>query len=126
VGGMNFIVPTVSVRSVVQPSLEKIFSDSSGNEMIMLQGDCYSLIRLNQFFGIQNSIKELDEGMIMHLASEQQSFCIFFDHLDGEYQVVVKALPGYLQQCSSRLDGIGGCAILGDGSINLILDVNGL
>ena len=40
--------------------------------------------------------------------------------------MVVKPLPSYLQQCTSSLSGIGGCAILGDGSINLILDVNGL
>lgn len=126
VGDMNFILSTVSVRSVVQPEPENIFSDSDGNEMIMLQGECYSLIRLNRYFGIANGITELSEGMIMHIASEQKDFCIFFDHLDGEYQVVVKTLPSYLQQCSSCLDGIGGCAIMGDGSINLILDVNGL
>jgi len=38
----------------------------------------------------------------------------------------VKKLPGYLEKCSSSLAGIGGCAILGDGSINLIIDVNSL
>jgi len=126
VGDMNFIVPTVSVCSVVRPNMENIFADSNGNEMIMLLGECYSLIRLNQFFNIENSINELSEGMIMLISSEDRKFCIFFDCLDGEYQVVVKAIPGYLQQCSSKLDGVSGCAILGDGSINLILDVNGL
>ncbi|MPL97399.1 Chemotaxis protein CheA [bioreactor metagenome] len=126
VGNINFIVPTVSVLSVVQPKLNDIFADSSENEMIMIQGKCYSLIRLSRFFGIENGKTELSDGMIMHIASEQKSFCIFFDNLDGEYQVVVKTLPGYLQHCSSGLDGIGGCAIMGDGSINLILDVNGL
>jgi two-component system chemotaxis sensor kinase CheA len=126
VGDVNFIVPTVSVCSVVKPDPESIFADASGNEMIMLLGECYSLLRLNQFFNIGSSVTDLGEGMIMHIASEQKDFCIFFDRLDGEYQVVVKTLPSYLQHCSSRLDGISGCAILGDGSINLILDVNGL
>ncbi len=126
VGCLNFIVPTISVCSVVQPDPETVFSDAAGNEMIMLQGECYALVRRSRFFGIDDGTTELDEGMIMHIASEEKSFCIFFDRLDGEYQVVVKALPGYLQQCSSCLDGIGGCAILGDGSINLILDINGL
>lgn len=126
VGDISFIVPTISVRSVVQPDLKNIFADSSGNEMIMIQGECYSLIRLSRFFEIPNGTAELSEGMIMHITSEQKSYCIFFDRLDGEYQVVVKTLPGYLQHCSSNLDGIGGCAIMGDGSINLILDANGL
>lgn len=126
VGDVNFIVPTVSVGSVVMPNPEDIFSDSDGNEIIRLQGKFYSLLRLNRFFHIANSVEELSDGMIMHLASEQRQFCIFFDRLDGEYQVVVKALPGYLQHCTTGQDGLGGCAILGDGSINLILDVNSL
>jgi two-component system chemotaxis sensor kinase CheA len=126
VGSMNFIVPTVSVRSAVKPNVEDIFTDPEGNEMIMLQGNVYSLIRLSEFFNVDDAVTELGEGMIMHIASEEKEFCIFFDHLDGEYQVVVKKLPNYLKRCSSSLAGIGGCAILGDGSINLIIDVNGL
>lgn len=126
VGKMNFIVPTVSVRSAVKPDVKDIFTDPEGNEMIMLLGNVYSLIRLSRFFNIEDAVTDLAEGMIMHIASEEREFCIFFDHLDGEYQVVVKKLPNYLKSCSSSLAGIGGCAILGDGSINLIIDVNGL
>jgi two-component system chemotaxis sensor kinase CheA len=126
VGTMNFIVPTVSVRSAVKPDVKDIFTDPEGNEMIMLQGNVYSLVRLSRFFNIDDAVTELGDGMLMHIASEEREFCIFFDHLDGEYQVVVKKLPNYLKRCSSSLDGIGGCAILGDGSINLIIDVNGL
>jgi two-component system chemotaxis sensor kinase CheA len=126
VGKMNFIVPTVSVRSAVKPDVKDIFTDPEGNEMIMLLGNVYSLIRLSSFFNIEDAAENLADGMIMHIASEEREFCIFFDHLDGEYQVVVKKLPNYLKNCSSSLDGIGGCAILGDGSINLIIDVNSL
>lgn len=126
VGKMNFIVPTVSVRSAVKPDVKDIFTDPEGNEMMMLQGNVYALVRLSRFFNIDDAVTNLSEGMVMHIASEEREFCIFFDHLDGEYQVVVKKLPNYLKHCSTSLDGIGGCAILGDGSINLIIDVNGL
>lgn len=126
VGSMNFIVPTVSVRSAVKPDVKDIFTDPEGNEMIMLLGNVYSLVRLSEFFNINDAVTDLADGMIMHIASEEKEFCIFFDQLDGEYQVVVKKLPNYLKKCSSSLDGIGGCAILGDGSINLIIDVNSL
>ena len=126
IGNMNFIVPTVSVRAVVKPNPEDAFKDPSGNEMIMLLGECYSLVRLNNYFNIDNAVTDINEGMIMHISSEQRDYCIFFDHLEGEYQVVVKGIPSYLQKCSTSLDGIGGCAVMGDGSINLILDVNGI
>jgi two-component system chemotaxis sensor kinase CheA len=126
VGAINFIVPTVSVRSAVKPDVKDIFRDPEGNEMIMLLGNVYPLVRLSEFFNIDGAVTELADGMIMHIAAEEREFCIFFDHLDGEYQVVVKKLPNFLKRCSSRLDGVGGCAILGDGSINLIIDVNSL
>ena len=126
VGAMNFIVPTVSVRSAIRPDISNIFKDPDGNEMMIIQEKCYPLLRLNDYFNVDNGITELADGMIMLITSEQKDFCIFFDHLDGEYQVVVKSVPSYLKHCSSCLDGIGGCAILGDGSINLIIDVNGL
>jgi two-component system chemotaxis sensor kinase CheA len=64
--------------------------------------------------------------MVMHLSSEEKDICIFFDEIDGQCQVVVKTLPHYLSQCSTNLGGIGGCAILGDGSISFILDVNSI
>ena len=46
VGKMNFIVPTVSVRSAVKPNRKEIFTDPEGNEMIMLLGNVYSLFDL--------------------------------------------------------------------------------
>lgn len=93
VGEMNFIVPTVSVRAAVKPNPEVVFKDPSGNEMIMLQRECYTLVRLNKFFNIEGAVSDISEGMIMHIASDQKEYCIFFDHLEGEHQVVVKNLP---------------------------------
>ncbi len=126
VGDVSFIVPTVSVLSIAKPDVQDVFSDPEGHEMIMIQKTCYPLIRLKDFFGLEKGAEDISEGMIMRIVSDEKTFCIFFDHLDGEYQVVVKTLPHYLTNCTTRLDGIGGCAILVDGAINLILDVNGL
>lgn len=126
VGNINFIVPTISVRSAVKPNPEDIFTDSDQHEMIMYQGNCYSLLRLSEYFNIEDGVKELQDGMIMLVTSGGKDFCIFFDNLDGEYQVVVKNLPKYLEQCTSNLEGINGCSILGDGTINLILEVGRL
>jgi two-component system chemotaxis sensor kinase CheA len=92
----------------------------------MLLGECYSVVRLSKVFDIETEVQAPEDGMLMHLTSEERDFCILFDQLDGEYQVVAKSLPAYLSKCTSRLEGISGCAVLGDGSINLILDVNHL
>jgi two-component system chemotaxis sensor kinase CheA len=126
VGKVNFIVPTVSVMSIAKPDPRDVFSDPDGNEMIMIQKTCYPLIRLKTYFNLEEGAENIEDGMIMRIVSDEKAFCIFYDRLDGEYQVVVKSLPHYLASCTTKLEGIGGCAILGDGSINLILDVNGL
>ncbi len=124
VGGISFIVPTASVKTAIQPSAEDIFIDPEGNEMMMLLGECYSVLRMSELFDIKNAVTNPEEGMVMHLTSEGREYCILFDHLDGEYQVVAKSLPNYLSKCATKLDGISGCAVLGDGTINLILDAN--
>lgn len=126
VGNISFIVPTVSVKTAIKPKAGDIFTDPEGNEMIMLLGECYSVLRLSKLFQIDTPVQKPEDGMLMHLTTEEQDFCILFDHLDGEYQVVAKTLPNYLSRCATRLSGISGCAVLGDGSINLIVDVNGL
>jgi two-component system, chemotaxis family, sensor kinase CheA len=126
VGNISFIVPTVSVKTAIKPKTGDIFTDPEGNEMIMLLGECYSVVRLSRLFNIDTPVQKPEDGMLMHLTTEEQDFCILFDHLDGEYQVVAKTLPAYLNHCATRLAGISGCAVLGDGSINLIVDVNGL
>ena len=124
VGNISFIVPTSSVQLALKPEPGQVFIDSEGNEMIMQQGNCYSVVRMSEMFGIESDVKNPEDGMLMHLITDGKDFCILFDQLDGEYQVVAKSLPKYLEKCTTKLDGISGCAIMGDGSINLILDVN--
>lgn len=125
-GGMNFIVPTTSVGMIVKPDPKDVFTDADGNEIFMIQGACYPLLRIKSYFGLDDGTDDISQGMVIHLSSEEKEFCIFFDEIDGQCQVVVKTLPNYLSQCSTNLNGIGGCAILGDGSISFILDVNNI
>lgn len=126
VGSMNFIVPITLVKMIVKPEQKDVFTDADGNEIFMSQGAYYPLIRIKNYFGLDDGVDDITRGMVMHLSSEEKEFCIFFDEVDGQCQVVVKTLPGYLSQCSTDLSGIGGCAILGDGSISFILDVNSI
>jgi len=53
---------------------------------------------------------------------DDRSCCLFADELLGQQQVVVKSLPNYIKRYK-QVKGLGGCTLLGDGSISLILDV---
>lgn len=122
VGSSTYTVPLTSVRESFRLSDEAVIEDTEGNEMIMIRGECYPILRLHQLYKVNSSVTRLQEGILMMVENGAERLCLFADGLLGEQQVVVKALPPYLK----KIQGIAGCTLLGDGSISLILDVAGL
>ncbi len=126
VGPLIFIAPMISIRESFVPDIKNVFYDPDGNERIMIRGECYSIVRLHNFFGIEDAKKEMAEGILIMIDSDINTFCILVDKIIGEQQVVVKPLPEYIQKKAANLNGLSGCTILGDGKISLILNVNNL
>lgn len=125
VGKSRFTLPTVSIRESFRAARADVITDPDGREMLMVRGLCYPVLRLHRFFGIRGDAAEADEGIMVMVESERDTFCLFADELLGEQQVVVKALPEYIRRVKD-IQGLGGCTLLGDGSISLILDIAGL
>lgn len=126
VGDGAFILPVLSIRQSFKPQPGEVFTDPDGNEMIMIRGECYRILRLHETFRIDDAITTLEEGILIMIESEEDTVCLFADQLIGEQQAVVKPMPPYILRNAGRLHGMSGCTVLGDGSINLILDVNAL
>ena len=125
VGNIIYIVPMLSIQESFKPKLEDVLRDPDGREMIMIRGECYPVVRLHELFEVESRYKNLEDGILVMLNTEDLTFCLFIDELIGEQQAVIKPLPRYIQN-HSTVRGIGGCTILGDGSIVLIIDVNKL
>ncbi|MCL2392052.1 MAG: chemotaxis protein CheA [Oscillospiraceae bacterium] len=126
VGKLVFIVPMLSIRESFKPNDGDIFLDPDGSEMIMIRGECYPVLRLYRIFDIEPDFEALDDGILIMITTETTTFCLFVDELIGEQQAVIKPLPEYIQKHNIDMHGIGGCAVLGDGSISLIIDINNL
>lgn len=126
VGDSMYIVPTLAIRESLEPRLHKIITEPNGNEMIMIRGDCYPIIRLHRRFDVEPYAKTFNDGIMIIVESEAGSACLFADKLIGEQQAVVKPMPLYITKNIGRIKGITGCSIMGDGSISLILDINSL
>ncbi|HML36312.1 MAG TPA: chemotaxis protein CheA [Bacillota bacterium] len=126
VGENVYAIPISNIRESFKSNSGKLFSDPDGNEMIMLRGACYPIIRLHDIFHLQGSPSDISEGILLLVDSGEQLACFLADELLGNHQVVVKPLPVYLSRFSAKGAGIAGCTILGDGSISLILDVQGI
>lgn len=125
VGSSYYTIPTINIRESFRPSKNDVFSDTDGNEMIMVRGQCYAIVRLHELFKADTHITGFSDGIIVMIEQDDRTVCIFVDELLGQQQVVVKALPEYIRRFK-RTKGLAGCTLLGDGSISLILDVAGL
>ena len=126
VGDTMFTVPIKNILQSFKASDESIMYDTEMREIIMMRGKYYPVVRLNQIFHIDTQVKDIDSGIMILVGTHDNSYCLFADALLGEQQVVVKSIPAYLAQFKVKKTGLDGCAILGDGSISLILNVQNL
>lgn len=126
VAGSTYIIPTLAIRESLEPRLHEIITEPNGNEMIIIRGVCYPIVRLHKVFNVQGGEETLNKGIMVLVDSEVGEACIFTDKLLGEQQAVVKPMPLYVKKTIGRIKGISGCTIMGDGEIALILDINNL
>lgn len=122
VGSSTFAVPITSIRESLSVKNSDIIHDPKGNEMIMIRGEAHPILRLHQTYDLNTQVTQLDDGILILIENEEESVLLFADAILGEQQLVVKPLPKYLD----KVDGLGGCALLGDGKICLILDPAGM
>ena len=121
VSGTNFVTATNSVTEFIRVKKKQLIVEPDGEEYVMLRGEAFPLIRLNQFYHLDNAKEDIEDGIVIILNHEERYIALFADELVGEQEIVVKPLPSYIKQ----VKGISGCTQLGDGSISLILDTGG-
>ncbi len=125
VGNAKYTLPTTSIQETFQAKEKDIVIDPDGNEMIMVRGECYQILRIHEVYAVRTEITDLTKGIMLMVEQDGRSVCLFADELLGQHQVVVKALPAYIKS-TKKVDGLAGCTLLGDGSISLILNIGGL
>jgi two-component system chemotaxis sensor kinase CheA len=126
IGNDIFAIPISNIRESFKSSAGRFIVDPNGNEMMMLRGAVYPIIRLYDKFRIDNAIKDLDDGILILTDSTDRKGCLLADELIGKFQVVVKSIPPYLRKFGVNSTGISGCTIMGNGEVSLILDVQEL
>lgn len=125
VGNSCYTIPIISIKESLRPREKDIIRDPDGNEMLMVRGECYPIIRLHEYFEVDTQVVNFTDGIMIIVEVDEKNICIFGDELLGQQQVVVKSLPVYIQKIR-KIEGLAGCTLLGDGSISLILDIGGL
>ena len=123
-GDASFVVETGVIKEFVRVKEDMMIHEPSGGEYIMIRGECFPVLRLGEWYGMNTDKyrQSVEEGMMLIIEIEDREICILVDRLVGEQEIVVKPIPSYVK----KVKGLSGCTQLGDGSIALILDPAGL
>ena len=121
VGEDRFILPSASVQRALRPTRENIVTVKGCGEVLDLRGRMIPLHRLHRRFGIPARALEPWEGIVVIVEVAGKVCALLVDEMVSKQEVVIKNLGAFMQGLSNT-SGISGGAILGDGSIALILD----
>jgi two-component system chemotaxis sensor kinase CheA len=122
VGSERYIVPIFAVREMFRPTRETITTVRGHDEMAQVRGHLLPVVRLYRRFGVRPRSEDPCEGLLVVAECEGHPFCLLVDDLVGKQEVVIKSLGESLK----NIAGIAGGAILGDGRVGLILDMDGV
>jgi two-component system chemotaxis sensor kinase CheA len=118
VGDDRFILPSTSVQMALRPAQKDVIRVQGCGEVLDWHGRLLPLHRLHRHFGIPARAKEPWDGIVVIVESSGKICALLVDEMISKQEVVIKSLGAFLQ----GLAGVSGGAILGDGSIALILD----
>jgi two-component system chemotaxis sensor kinase CheA len=120
VGQERYILPLFAVREMFRPTAETIWTVQQRNEMALVRGALLPVVRLYRLFGVQPKNEDPLAGVLVVAEVEGQRFCVLVDELIGKQEVVIKTLG----ETFKNVTGVAGGAILGDGRVGLILDLD--
>jgi two-component system chemotaxis sensor kinase CheA len=122
VGPERYIVPIFAVHEIFRPKPEAYFTVESRNETLMVRGHLLPVVRLHRQFSVEPRTREITDSVVVVAESGAKRFCLVVDELIGKQEVVIKSLGETFKQ----VPGVAGGAILGDGRVGLILEMEGI
>lgn len=120
--GETFIIPTLSIVESFRPSEDIVHTAQGKGEFVNLRSELLPVVRLNQIMNLSNERPPIYESTLVCAENEKGRFAILVDELVGRQQVVIKPLGKVL----SRLKEVSGGAVMGNGEIALIINIEGL
>jgi len=118
-GERQFVVPLTHVESGSEMDGKDAARPGSRN-MVQTENGVIPFIRLRETFGIHGDIPAVEHFVTVRTGQGRLSVVV--DKIRGNIRTVVKPLG----QIYQNADGISGAAIMGDGTVALMVDIPGL
>lgn len=122
VGDDRYIIPTLSVRESFRPRPGMVTTVHERGEVVSVRGRLTPLLRLGDHLGTPGRAIDPTDGIIVVVESGDAARGLLVDELLGKQEVVIKSLG----ETFRKQNLLAGAAILGDGRVGLILDVDTL
>ncbi len=122
VGQERYILPSVNVRETFRPNKNQHRYIAGKGEFLLIRDEILPLIRLGQIFDIEGAASEMEDTLGIVIEAGNRKAVLLIDRLIDKKVLVIKSLGEKL----SRVSGLAGGAILGDGQVGLIIDVGTL
>jgi two-component system chemotaxis sensor kinase CheA len=122
VGDQRYVIPTLSVRESFRPLPGMVTQVQGRGEVVSVRGRLTPILRLGRHLNTPHTATDPTEGIIVVVEAGQDSRCLLVDQLIGKQEVVIKNLGDMFRHQTE----FAGAAILGDGRVGLILDINAL
>ena len=118
----RYLVPSLSIVEALQPTREMLSSMGERDELLSVRGQVIPILRLSQQLSIEGARQDPTTALIVVLESVGKRVGLLVDEVIAQQQVVIKALGSGV----GRAEFYSGAAILSDGCIGLILNVDKL
>lgn len=122
VGDETYIFPLVSIVESIQVSDRNVNYVAGQCEVYRLRAENIPILKLYELFDTEVENTVLDKSLMVVVESGGAKVGIIVDELLDQQQVVIKSLETNYE----RVEGVSGATILGNGTVALIADVNGI
>jgi len=122
IGSERYIVPLVSIVESLQLKVQDVRNVAGGGELFHFRDEWLPLVRLYAAFGCADAVTRVEQGIVIVAEAGGRRVGLLVDALVGQQQAVIKSLEAHYQ----RIEGISGATIASDGSVALIVDVDGV
>ena len=120
---VQYIIPVTVIREIIRPEKKDYHTIEGKKEIIGLRGRIIPLIRLDRVFGIQREEKKPWEALSVIVEYNGKTAAVMVDKVDGKQEVAVQSIE---KEGGADSEYIIGGAIMGDGRVGLVIDVDRL
>ncbi|MFW5845514.1 MAG: Hpt domain-containing protein [Planctomycetota bacterium] len=118
VGTHRYLIPITAIIEAIKPQEQQIQQVMGAGTVVKSRNKLLPLVSLQEIFGLDGGCTERTDATILTLEYFGGSYALQVDELLGQRQVVIKPLGNQF----SHHPGLAGSAIMGDGTVALILD----